>query len=203
MIYMYKVHRVRPSHSQWVCEDTDCGECDMDNDQMESKAGLEGTVRIIDIKHLGSGNRETAFLKVKRIEKKTFPRIEAFDFDAECKKANTRLLVALYDEKFEDSYPTVVGYLVYLRIRRTTLLHKICVTQECRRNGVASTLLSHMIEDVQDSASGSVHLWVDTKREAALNLYTRHGFTITETLADYYAPGRDAHKMVLSLGVNG
>ena len=156
-------------------------------------------VTISDYARLHEREKVATLADVKRIEKKTFPRSEIFDFDSECKKANTKLIVAMSSDNATSSRPQVLGYLVVLRTKRTALLHKICVDEKCRGAGVGKRLLGHMINDLNCSACDRVQLWVDDDRFIAQGLYLSMGFRKIDSVADYYGPGRDASKMALRL----
>lgn len=133
--------------------------------------------------------------KVVKIEKKTFPSSEAFDFDRELKKKNTNMILALKEGGSID----VVGYLVCLRMKRLALIHKICVVEQEREKGVATCLIHSLQESLEKGGCGSIQLWVDEKRKPALSLYTSCGFQRIDRVEDYYAPGRTGLKMELSI----
>lgn len=135
---------------------------------------------------------------IKRLEKKTFPQSEAFDFDAELKKRNIKVLVAvrLPLPAFPSSAETV-GYLVYQRTKRVTLLHKICVAQSWRRKRIGKGLLEELIRIVAAEGCDVIQLWVDEAREPARKLYSSCGFGQTNVVMDYYGPGRTGLQMSL------
>ncbi|KAF2092362.1 acyl-CoA N-acyltransferase [Rhizodiscina lignyota] len=133
--------------------------------------------------------------KVKSIEKRSFPRSEALDFDAELKKCNTTLLVATLNR---ESREKLGGYCVFARVRRDVLLHKICVEEDVRRQGIAYAMIQHVRQTVGQK-SDKIILWVDEARLPARKLYERCGFAELETCLDYYGPGRHGLKMILKL----
>jgi len=134
--------------------------------------------------------------QVTKIEKKTFPSNEVFDFVAELKKRNTKLMLATT----EGTPDKVVGYLVYVRVGRLALLHKICVIREERGKGVGKCLIHSLRLLVEKGGCESIHLWVDEAREAARALYDSCGFQQIDRLLDYYGPGRTGLKMQLAIG---
>lgn len=136
---------------------------------------------------------------VKHAEKRTFPRHEIFDFDTELRKRNTELIVILDENLFPKA---VVGYLVFTRIQRTALLHKICVIEDYRRQGIARKILKKQIEKLRSRNCEKILLWVDEMRRPARCLYTGLGFKDTDWLEDYYAPGRHGIQMTLQLVPN-
>lgn len=146
-----------------------------------------------------SGHSQAETLgQVKRIEKKTFPQTEALDFDTEYKKKNTGILVA-FDSETELDPKHVVGYMVYQRTKRLALLHKICVENQRRQQGIGKRLMNTLIAKMQASGCDCVQLWVDAERHAAQALYLSCGFVAAQTVNDYYGPGRNATRMLLQL----
>ncbi|OAX84928.1 hypothetical protein ACJ72_00714 [Emergomyces africanus] len=178
--------------------------------------------------------------QINRIERKTFPASEAFDFSDQSlwrQKPNTRILFATVvpdDKSTSTPTPTptttttapknvktpkkdsktatplppssttvvVIAYALYVRQRDTALLHKICVSEPFRGQGVGKQLLEYVIEQQlrrQESGCLAVQLWVDEKREVARRLYGSCGFVEVEGVEDYYGPGRKGVRMVLGL----
>lgn len=136
---------------------------------------------------------------VKLAEKRAFPRHEAFAFDTELKKHNTELMIIL-DETLLPSSTALIAYSVYARHKRTVLLHKVCVLEKYRRQGVARRMLEIQKERLGCNCD-SIQLWVDEKRKPAICLYAGLGFKEVDRLEDYYAPGRTAIRMLLSLPI--
>ena len=73
---------------------------------------------------------------VKRIERRVFPKQDAMDFDVELKKSNTEMMVVLDDEVSGVMESLVVAYMLFARVHGVTLLHKICVSESHRRQGL-------------------------------------------------------------------
>ncbi|EDN04096.1 acetyltransferase [Histoplasma capsulatum] len=77
---------------------------------------------------------------------------------------------------------TVIAYALYVRQRGIALLHKLCVAEPFRGQGVGRQLLTHVIGLQRSQRSGRgclvVQLWVDEKREAARRLYGSWGLMI-------------------------
>lgn len=139
---------------------------------------------------------------VKHAERRNFPRNETFDFDTELKKRNTELTVVSDESLFPNS-KAVIAYLVFTRNQRTALLHKICVMEEHRRQGIARRMLKSQIEKLRSRNCERVLLWVDEMRMPARCLYAGLGFKDSDRLEDYYAPGRVGVRMTLSLLPDG
>lgn len=139
-----------------------------------------------------------------RVEKKTFPANEAFTFGEELwrKKPNTRVL---YSTRVADKSTRgdLVAYAVYVRQKGVALLHKVCVIEAYRRQGVGQQLMSFIQERLRKEGCQYIQLWVDQAREPARALYRRCGFEEREVIPDYYAPGRTGIRMVLDLERDG
>ncbi|EER37633.1 acetyltransferase [Histoplasma capsulatum var. duboisii H88] len=179
--------------------------------------------------------------QITRIERKTFPASEAFDFSDQSlwrRKPNTHVLYATVAGDADiaaststsssmavstiakgpkrrsstatapsPAAATVIAYALYVRQRGTALLHKLCVAEPFRGQGVGRQLLTHVIGQQRSQRSGrgclAVQLWVDEKREAARRLYGSCGFVEVEVVEDYYGPGRKGLRMVLGLEGDG
>ncbi|KAF2709166.1 acetyltransferas-like protein [Pleomassaria siparia CBS 279.74] len=138
--------------------------------------------------------RQSIVTKVTRIEKKTFPSSELFDFNSELKKKNTSMVLAMKS----DSSGELVGYLVYLRTNRLVLLHKICVIEQEREKGIGKCLVHSLQQHLEKGGCYSIQLWVDEARNPARKLYQSCGFQQIDRCLDYYGAGRTGLKMQLS-----
>jgi ribosomal protein S18 acetylase RimI-like enzyme len=157
--------------------------------------GSRDLYHIKDLSSFTPKDRQEIVERVKRIEKKNFPTSEAFDFDAELKKKNTSMVLAIKGGGSQE----LVGYLVYLRLKRLALLHKICVIEPMRAKGVGKSLIHSLRQALEKGGSQSIHLWVDEARSPARALYQSCGFEQIDRCEDYYGPGRHALKMQLSV----
>lgn len=138
--------------------------------------------------------------QISRVEKKTFPTNEAFSFGEELwrKKPNTRVLYAT-----EATRSDVIAYAVYVRQKGVALLHKVCVVEAYRRQGIGQQLMFYIRQRLRNEGCQYIQLWVDSAREPARALYTSCGFEEREKIPDYYAPGRTGIRMVLDLERDG
>jgi ribosomal protein S18 acetylase RimI-like enzyme len=153
-----------------------------------------------DIHSLKRNEALEILAQISRVEKKTFPTNEAFVFGEELwrKKPNTRVLYSTRVN--EDTTGTdLVAYAVYVRQKGVALLHKVCVIETYRRQGVGQQLMSYIQERLRKEGCQYIQLWVDQAREPARALYRRCGFEEREVIPDYYAPGRTGIRMVLDL----
>jgi len=155
---------------------------------------MSDTLAIADIHSLGQKQALEIIARIARIEKRTFPSRETFDFNADLwkKKPNTRVI-------YVTRSTILIAYAVYVRVKGTALLHKICVAEPYRHQGIGETLMIHTEQRLRREGCQSLQLWVDKDREYARKLYVRRGFEECEQVHDYYGPGRIGIKMVLDL----
>lgn len=131
---------------------------------------------ISDIHALGKDQAFDILAQIARIEKKTFPANEAFPFGEDLwkKKPNTRVLYAV---STASGVPRrLVAYAVYVRQKGVALLHKVCVVEAFRRQGIGMQLMNYIRQRLQKEGCQYIQLWVDKAREPARSLYNRSGF---------------------------
>ncbi|KAF2266599.1 acetyltransferas-like protein [Lojkania enalia] len=154
-----------------------------------------GGFQLKDLASISSSDRQSFVEMVSKIEKKSFPASEAFDFNTELRKKNVRMVLAVQS----DESTRVIGYLVYLRMKRLAFLHKICVVEHERGKGVAGYLMHSLFQQLKKTGCCNVQLWVDENRTPARALYESYGFQQIDRCIDYYGPGRTALKMQSSI----
>jgi ribosomal protein S18 acetylase RimI-like enzyme len=165
----------------------------------------EGLV-VSDLISLGQREALEILAQITRIERKTFPSSEVFDFSMGLwrKKPNTRVLYATVRPPSLPPFsicapPTLVAYTVYVRQKGAALLHKICVTESYRGKGIGRKLLDYVCQRLRKEDCQYIQLWVDEARKPARALYSGCGFEEQEKVVDYYAPGRTGIRMILNL----
>lgn len=156
------------------------------------------SVSLKDLTSFPPKERPTFIHKVSKIERKTFPSSEAFDFDSELKKKNCNLTLALKDNDTGDG-PQLVGYMVYVRMKRLALLHKICIVDQERCSGIGKFLIHSLRLQLEKGGCRSIQLWVDEDRKPAHALYKSYGFQEIDRCVDYYGPGRTGLKMEFTI----
>ena len=140
--------------------------------------------------------------QVERAEKKNFTRTEAMDLNVEMKKRNTILVAVLNDfDKHTVGDPDLVAYAViaHSKTGNVVTLHKICILNNFRRQGIANRLLKAQINRLKMHGSRKLQLWVDESNLSARQLYANLGFNIVNKVDNYYAPGRTGICMALGL----
>ena len=93
----------------------------------------------------------------------------------------------------------VAGYAVSARAGDVADLQRVAVAPEARGRGVASSLVSTLLDTARRDGASRVLLEVADDNEAALALYARHGFAEIDRRPAYYRDGRDALVLELSL----
>jgi axial budding pattern protein 2 len=148
--------------------------------------------KVLDLGSLSKEKAVAILTTIATLEKKSFPATEVFDFTpGMLKKANTRILVVV-----SQSAPlSAIAYCVYVRWRRTILLHKLCVSERFRGQGIGKLLMRNVLERAKEERCDVLELWVDQARMVARNLYARLGLQEQCVVNDYYGPNRNGIKM--------
>lgn len=149
-----------------------------------------------DLKSCSLSDQQKFLSTIKRIERKSFPSSEVFDFDRELRKKNTSSIIAV---RGTGASPEVIAYLVYLRIKRLTMLHKLCVVSDQRQNGIGKGMMQFLKARLERGGCDYIQLWVDEDRKAARALYESCNFKQVDRCPDYYGPTRTGLKMELRL----
>ncbi|KAL8797376.1 MAG: hypothetical protein Q9195_000531 [Heterodermia aff. obscurata] len=116
-------------------------------------------------------------------------------FESELQKSNFELTLIVEETQAQ---PRLVAYAGITRKKGTALLHKLCVVEEMRNQGIATKLLRLQIKKLEFQGCDDVQLWVDESRESAKHLYDKFGFNVVRRVEDYYGPGRCGLRMRLN-----
>jgi|SRR5579859_7260382 len=136
-----------------------------------------------------SKQKDEILTAIQSLERRTFPSSEALAIATETVKRNTHLLYA-------QSSAGIQGYIIYINTASGLRVHKVCVAEKSRRQGIALQLIARVCQ-VAEKIGKDVDLWVDTARTPARECYLKGGFTeIGNVVKDYYSPGRDAVRMI-------
>jgi len=126
---------------------------------------------------------------IQSLERRTFPSSECLSILTETSKRNTQLLYA-------QSSSEIIGYLIYINTSSGLRIHKVCVAEAFRRQGIASSMVRQVCEMAQ-RAGKDVDLWVDEGRVPARQCYGACGFTQAgEVVVGYYGPKRNGLRMM-------
>ncbi|MFM2483038.1 GNAT family N-acetyltransferase [Celerinatantimonas sp. YJH-8] len=95
----------------------------------------------------------------------------------------------------------ILGYVVVLRpkLPRRARIYSLAVLPEAQRQGVASTLLHHVLDEVEAASYQAIGLEVRCSALRVQALYQRFGFRWTHLIRNYYGDGADGWKMVCQL----
>lgn len=128
---------------------------------------------------------------IQSLERRTFPSSEGLSISTETSKRNTQLLYA-------QSSSEIIGYLIYINTSSGLRIHKVCVAESFRRQGIASKMIRQVCQVAQKAGKG-IDLWVDEARLPARECYSICGFIQAgDVVVDYYGPGRNGLRMTWS-----
>jgi ribosomal-protein-alanine N-acetyltransferase len=85
----------------------------------------------------------------------------------------------------------LVGYLIVSRYVDAWHIMNLAVDMECRRSGVASTLLDQLFDLTADDSRLGYTLEVRVSNRAAIALYERFGFEASGLRRGYYTDNRE------------
>ncbi|KAI5809577.1 acyl-CoA N-acyltransferase [Peziza echinospora] len=168
----------------------------MESNELSSKPTRVDLSSSIFVKLPSKGALSPALLlSIKNAEKHTFPTSERFDFDSELLKRTTNLYCLYTKESGNKPNPILLGYIVFLRTKALTRIHKVCVVESMRGQGIGTYMVTKVLKELKKGGAGQVDLWVDEARVPARALYKNCGFVEKETVLDYYGKGRNGIRM--------
>lgn len=130
-----------------------------------------------------------------QLEQQTFSydQIGLRSFRRLLKSPSARCLLALYGDQ-------IAGYAIMLSRRNSSYLrlYSMAIGESYRGQGVGQRLLQHLLHTTHEQHKAGIRLEVKCDNLAAVSLYRRHGFEVTELLPQYYDDGSDAYKMQLT-----
>lgn len=93
----------------------------------------------------------------------------------------------------KDRADTTVGFCSFWRVMDELHINNLAVIPGCRRSGVATALLTHVLREGKALGAERATLEVRRSNDAARLLYERFGFTVAGTRPGYYTkPLEDA-----------
>ena len=94
----------------------------------------------------------------------------------------------------------IIGVISYSIIYERAEINYIVVSDDYRKRGIASKLLSYALNDIEKNGCNVISLEVSFDNEPAINLYLKYGFKIKAVRENYYEKN-DAYLMVKELEV--
>lgn len=96
----------------------------------------------------------------------------------------------------------MLGYAVVEWRSLAGSVSKLVVAERARRKGIGEAVLRASLAHLFGARRVMcVNLHVDPSRKPAVALYAKLGWRLDGAVKDYYATGRDAHRMVLDADV--
>ena len=99
----------------------------------------------------------------------------------------------------------LLGYYILLTRKNSVKwrLYSIAITPTNRGTGLGKILFEHALATARQGGAKQFTLEVKTDNSAAINLYRRYHFEVTDLLPDYYGRGTEGYLMCLTLEVQG
>ena len=88
------------------------------------------------------------------------------------------------------------GYIVFWVTFDSSTICKIAIDEAYRKEGLGSSLLETMFDELENLQVETSTLEVRVDNEAAITFYTKHGYSVVTVKAQYYHDGTDAYYMV-------
>ena len=149
------------------------------------------------LRDLPAAEAEHVLDQIRSIERSAFPHSEAFDLsNGNIFRSNTQVV---FVSNKDHGNGFVVAYAICVRARRSLLLHKLCVTEAFRNQGIGKELLLHVKSNAKSANCRDIQVWVDESRAVARSLYQNCGFSDRRRATNYYAAGRHAINMTCEL----
>ncbi|MGQ9782216.1 MAG: ribosomal protein S18-alanine N-acetyltransferase [Nitrososphaeria archaeon] len=88
----------------------------------------------------------------------------------------------------------VIGYIVYSVSGKKGCIVSLAVLPEHRNKGIGQMLLDNALEEFKSKVD-VVELQVSVSNFAAIGLYLKNGFVVSDVIPRYYPDGEDAYVM--------
>ncbi len=126
---------------------------------------------------------EAATFNYSQIGRRSFRRL--------LKSASAALHVAINPQH------QLVGYSLLLSRRNSSnwRLYSIATLESTRGTGLGKALLLNAMDYAREHGAASISLEVKTDNSAAIRLYEKFDFAVTDVLVDYYDEGSDGYRM--------
>ncbi len=93
----------------------------------------------------------------------------------------------------------IAGYIITRVGSRNAELASIAVHPHHRRGGIGEGMLRKILSELRLRRGKTWWLMAGVENEGAIRFYEKFGFVKTRRVKRYYAPGRDAWRMLLSI----
>ncbi len=136
---------------------------------------------------------------ILRIERKSFshPWTREQILDEASRADIARCLVA-----DQEAPPMLCGYIMAWLVADELHITNMAVDPDSRGQGIAGTMLRHLLSDAADEGTSWCVLEVRPSNGTARSLYEKHGFRTIGRRRRYYQDGEDALVMGVELGKN-
>jgi ribosomal protein S18 acetylase RimI-like enzyme len=94
---------------------------------------------------------------------------------------------------------TLVGAAIFWLRSRSLRIYSVAVRPEYRGEGLGRLLVADAFRLARDRGLARIVLEADLGNRALVRWYVSQGFAVTAQLPSYYAPGRDAVRMVCAV----
>ena len=140
---------------------------------------------------------------IERIERKHWPKGQSWAGEVKqvISKPNARVYLILDSNGLD-----LIGYCVCLVPMDVSQgqLSKVWINSTCRHQGLGTQLVSTALSHIKGLVQGckksyTMSLFVETRNEAAIGLYTKLGFGECQLIKQYYGDQSDAFRMSLDL----
>lgn len=141
--------------------------------------------------------KEADMPEVLDIEEASF--IAPWSKDLFIKELNNSFSHNLVARRTGDGFPGILGYIVFWDVADETHLLDLAVHPECRRTGIARSLLEAMLSASKEAGKRRVLLELRQDNVKGLSLYSSFSFKEIGIRKKYYSDGEDAIVMDLDL----
>jgi ribosomal protein S18 acetylase RimI-like enzyme len=140
---------------------------------------------------------------IERIERKHWPKGQSWAGEVKrvISKPNIRVYLILDSNGLD-----LIGYCVCLVPMDVSQgqLSKVWIDSTCRHQGLGTQLVSTALAHIKDLVQGckksyTMSLFVETRNQSAIGLYTKLGFGDSQLITQYYGDESDAFRMSLNL----
>jgi len=140
-------------------------------------------------------------LKTRRVQANDIFPVIALAYDTLPERYNPSIFNQFY-ESFPEGFlvalynHTLIGFLIGIKTTTNTArILMLSVNNNNRKQGIGAALLTHFLIEMKNQQVTQVELEVRTTNQGALEFYKKQGFTLRETLHQFYQNGEDAYSM--------